>query len=350
MQSKELKESNVQVKNNTTELNVVKKEIKHFKAGENFVDDSYGYTWSEVVKNYLKTGYKVEEKKQEVFVLGKTYKVLKRDTVTAFYDENGNALFDVENQRLEREYDWLSSREEQKAELDANEETENVLQKSNKAEEQSEQVEDDIKAEGLVDNSVVVESNEEKYVGVDGAISKLQKELKTAEPKDFAKPIMEYLIGRCKESESLAEDICQIHKTWKKCYEFIVEKAKKKLGGKSGPVRSDVVFEWAEDYYHKNDKVAEEEKKTKKVTEKKTKDVEKKKEKAEKSNVSKENKAKEEYDTTLKSGIDNHKFSKEEIEERDTKVEKEIQKPKQQPKKNNKDMDGQLDFFSMLGI
>ena len=341
MQNKELKESNVQVKNNTTELNVVKKEIKHFKAGQSSVADSYGYTWSEVVKNYLKTGYKAEEKRQEVFVLGKTYKVLKRDTVTAFYDECGSALFDVENQRLESEYDWLSSKEEQKTELDANEETENVLQESNKAEENSEQVEDDTKAEVLADNSVVVESNEEKYVGIDGAVSKLQKELKTAEPKDFAEPIMEYLIDRCKESESLAEDICQTHKTWKKCYEFIVEKAKKKLGGKSGPVRSDIVFEWAEDYYHKDDKV-EEEKKAKKEAEKKTKsDMEQKKKVDEEKEKSIEEKPIE------KKSVEKIQPIKEVVVS-EQKPEKKKEQPKS--KKNSKDMDGQLDFFSMLGV
>ena len=335
MQNKELKESNVQVKNNTTELNVVKKEIKHFKAGQSLVADSYGYTWSEVVKNYLKTGYKAEEKRQEVFVLGKTYKVLKRDTVTAFYDECGSALFDVENQRLESEYDWLSSKEEQKTELDANEETENVLQESNKAEENSEQVEDDTKAEVLADNSVVVESNEEKYVGIDGAVSKLQKELKTAEP------IMEYLIGRCKESESLAEDICQTHKTWKKCYEFIVEKAKKKLGGKSGPVRSDIVFEWAEDYYHKDDK-AEEEKKAKKEAEKKTKSAMEQKKK-----VDEEKEKSIEEKPIEKKSVEKIQPIKEVVVS-EQKPEKKKEQPKS--KKNSKDMDGQLDFFSMLGV
>ena len=190
-------------------------------------------------------------------------------------------------------------------------------------------------------NNVELSTNEEKYVGVDGAISKLQEELKKAELKEFAEPIIGYLVDRCKESESLAADICQIHKTWKKCYEFIVEKARKKLNSKPGLVRSDVVFEWAEDYYHKDDKAEEE---------KKAKEAAKKKEKAKKADISKENKARKDYDSTLKRGIDNHKLNKEEIEERTVKAKKEAQKTKTQPKKNNKDMDGQMDFFSMMGM
>ena len=130
MENKELKESNVQAENNTTKLHVVKNEIKHFKAGKNSVADSYGYTWSEVVKSYLTTGYKAEEKQQEVLVLGKNYKVLKRDMVTAFYDEYGNTLFDVENQRLESEYEWLASKAEQKNVQNVDDEKENFLQES----------------------------------------------------------------------------------------------------------------------------------------------------------------------------------------------------------------------------
>ena len=335
MENKELKESNVQAENDTTKLHVVKNEIKHFKAGKNSVADSYGYTWSEVVKSYLTTGYKAEEKQQEVFVLGKTYKVLKRDIVTAFYDEYGNTLFDVENQRLESEYEWLASKAEQKTTQNVTVETENVLQEFDKAEEKNEPAEDEVKKEVLVDNSAVAESKEEKYIGVDGAISKLQEELKTAEPKEFAEPIIGYLVDRCKESESLATDICQIHKTWKKCYEFIVEKARKKLSGKSGPVRSDVVFEWAEDYYRKDDK-AEEEKKAKEAEKKAKSDTEQKKKVVEKKEK-----------TTEKKVVEKSKPMKE-TPIPAVKQEKKKEQPKS--KKNNKDMDGQMDFFSMMGM
>lgn len=85
------------------------------------------------------------------------------------------------------------------------------------------------------------------YSGVDEAIAKLQAELEKAKEKEFAKPVIEYLLERCRQSESLAADICQSHKTWEKCYKYIYEEARKKLNSKSGPVRDDVVYEWAED-------------------------------------------------------------------------------------------------------
>ena len=181
----------------------------------------------------------------------------------------------------------------------------------------------------------LAESKEEKYIGVDGAISKLQEELKTAEPKEFAEPIIGYLVDRCRDSESLAADICQIHKTWKKCYEFIVEKARKKLSGKSGPVRSDVVFEWAEDYYRKDDK-AEEKKKAKEAEKKAKSDTEQKKKVVEKKEK-----------TTEKKVVEKSKPMKE-APIPAVKQEKKKEQPKS--KKNNKDMDGQMDFFSMMGM
>lgn len=157
------------------------------------------------------------------------------------------------------------------------------------------------------------------YIGVVGATTKLQEELKKAKEKEFAEPVIEYLIERCKESESLAADICQDHKTWDKCCKYVYEEARKKLSGKSGPVRDDVVFEWAEDYYRKDDK-AEEEKKAKEAAEKK--EAEKKKKKAAEKKTAKPVKEKVQG----------------------------VQKPKPQPKKNNKDMDGQMDLFSLMGM
>lgn len=39
--------------------------------------------------------------------MGETYKTLKRPEVTVFYDSAGDTLFDVTNERLEKEYEWL---------------------------------------------------------------------------------------------------------------------------------------------------------------------------------------------------------------------------------------------------
>lgn len=290
-------------------------EIQHFaevKVGPN--DNVYGVTWAEVVKNYLKTAYSGEDAQAEVEAFGKTYKVLRRTEVTAFYDKDGNTLFDVTNERLADEYEWLTSNPVSEAEETEDEENGEVHTE--------------------VDGAVVENTQTSSvYIGIVGATTKLQEELKKAKEKEFAEPVIEYLIERCKDSESLAADICQDHKTWEKCYQYIYESARKKLSGKSGPVRSDIVFEWAEDYYRKDDK-AEEEKKAKEAAEKKKKEAEKKKEKA----------------AEVKPKTTEKKPAKSEPAKPVEEKVQEVQKPKPQHKKNNKDMDGQMDLFSLMGM
>lgn len=341
-------------------------EIQHFaevKVGPN--DNVYGVTWAEVVKNYLKTSYSGEDAQAEVQAFGKTYKVLRRTEVTAFYDKDGNTLFDVTNERLADEYEWLTSNPVSEAEETEDEEVAEAIEQMNEnlseedngdvvaednedseeetpAEENGEvekevaqsEPEEDGEVHAEVDGAVVENTQTSSvYIGIVGATTKLQEELKKAKEKEFAEPVIEYLIERCKDSESLAADICQDHKTWEKCYQYIYESARKKLSGKSGPVRSDIVFEWAEDYYRKDDK-AEEEKKAKEAAEKKKKEAEKKKEKA----------------AEVKPKTTEKKPAKSEPAKPVEEKVQEIQKPKPQPKKNNKDMDGQMDLFSLMGM
>ena len=166
-------------------------------------------------------------------------------------------------------------------------------------------------------------NNSSVYIGVVGAVTKLQEELKKAKDKSFADPIIKHLIERCRESESLASDVCQDHKTWEKCYKYIYEQARKQAKGSSCAVRDDVVYEWAEDYYHKDDK-AEEDKKAKEAAERKKK-----------------------QDAKAKTDSEKKETSKPAAE-----PEKKTEAPKPEPKskRNNKDMDGQLDMFSLLGM
>lgn len=70
----------------------------------------YGYTWYQVVKEYLKTAY--TEDSAKIKSLGKEYLVLRRTERTFFYDAQGNTLFEVENGRLESEYSWLLQQKE----------------------------------------------------------------------------------------------------------------------------------------------------------------------------------------------------------------------------------------------
>lgn len=166
------------------------------------------------------------------------------------------------------------------------------------------------------------------------AKQKLEEELKKANDKTFSDPIIKYLLKRCEEDSGLSADVLQTHKTWGKCLDYVYAQARKQATGNRCAVRSDVVYEWAEDYYHKDDK-AEEERKVKQKIEKKT---EKKKNQAPVKNDKTSS-------ATPKVSASNVKVSK----KPDIKGNK---KPdtKPQPKKKNTDMEGQMDFLSMMGL
>ena len=104
------------------------------------------------------------------------------------------------------------------------------------------------------------------------AREKLEAEKKKATQKNFAEPIITYLMKRCEEDQGLAEDVMQEGKTWSKCFNYIVEQARKQSNGRSTAVEDRVVYEWAEDYYHKYEKpeTAKKEKSKKPATTKKT--------------------------------------------------------------------------------
>lgn len=104
------------------------------------------------------------------------------------------------------------------------------------------------------------------------AKEKLEAEKKKATQKNFADPIIDYLLKRCEEDQGLAEDVMQEGKTWNKCFNYIVEQARKQSNGRSAHVEDSVVYEWAEDYYHKEEKpeTAKKEKDKKPATTKKT--------------------------------------------------------------------------------
>lgn len=308
--------------------------VMHYALGDN---QDYEHEWSKAVLEYLENGYSSEDSKSEVEVGNTTYKILKREKVTAFYDADGNTLFDIENDRLKEEYEAMDfSASEPQSEMGK------VI--SNIEQQAFEQaVNDDIDADdtvpmGTASLKEIVEgipaptpeevetakkNNSSVYIGVVGAVTKLQEELKKAKDKAFADPVIKHLIERCEESESLASDICQDHKTWEKCYKYIYKQARKQAKGSSCAVRDDVVYEWAEDYFHKDDK-AEEDKKAKEAAERKKKQDEKTKTDSKKKEVS-------------KPAVEPEKKT-------------EAPKPEAKPKRNNKDMDGQLDMFSLLGM
>lgn len=315
--------------------------VMHYALGDN---KDYEYEWGKAVLKYLKKGHSSEDSKCEVEVGCTTYKILKREKVTAFYDVDGNTLFDVENDRLKEEY---ASMEETEIDVEPQLEMGKVI---SGIEQQAfdQAVNNDIDTDrmipmGTASLAEIVEgipaptaeeieaakenSNSSVYIGVVGAVTKLQEELKKAKDKTFANPVIEHLIERCKESESLASDVCQDHKSWEKCFDYIYKQARAQAKGeRSAAVRDDVVYEWAEDYYHKDDK-AEEEKKAKEAAERKKKEAERKKKAAEKKAVEKD-------------------------KSKETEKKKEADKPAEasKPKKNPKEMDGQMNLFSMMGM
>ena len=256
----------------------MKREIKRFTN-----DEPYDYPWDCVVSEYLRKGYKNE---YDFTVLETTYKVLKRKETTVFYNADETALFDVVNKRLEKEYQLIMSEDMATGEITKD-----------------------------------LESAKEK------AKEKLEKELTADSGNTFTKPIIGYLLKRCEEDEGLCQDVIQEHKTWKKCFDYIKEKIRSQPEGNRGFVHvpDDVVYEWAEDYYHKDDK-AEEEKKAKEEAEMKAK---RKKEKEAK-------KVKAENDTEETGSA--------------SKMRENISKEQPETKKSGKDMEGQIDLFSMMGV
>lgn len=86
------------------------------------------------------------------------------------------------------------------------------------------------------------------------AVEKLQKNTSGAKSDSFDDPIIEFLIGRCKEDTSMAKDVVQESKNWKACKDYIYGQAKEVAGNKRMlAVRNDRVFEWAEDYFRNTD-------------------------------------------------------------------------------------------------
>ena len=239
--------------------------VMHYALGDN---QDYEHEWSKAVLEYLENGYSSEDSKSEVEVGNTTYKILKREKVTAFYDSDGNTLFDIENDRLKEEYEAMESLDETEPKSEIGRAIAGI---EKQAFEQA--VDNNIGTDEMIpmgtasleeiakgipaptpEEVETAKKNNSSVIGVVGAVTKLQEELKKAKDKSFADPIIKHLIERCRESESLASDVCQDHKTWEKCYKYIYEQARKQAKGSSCAVLDDVVYEWAEDYYHKYEK------------------------------------------------------------------------------------------------
>lgn len=319
--------------------------VKHFSLEEKD-DNTYGWPWNEIVKTFLQSHYNAEEKQYSIKIRDKEYKILKRESVTVFYDADGNTVFDVTNDRLDKEYKSEISDVEEELENNAPAEPMGKVIEAIEQEAFETVVSGDeknVKAEDVVpmgtasladiveglpaptDEEIKKAQEENAKSLKQSAKEKLEEELKNAKDKNFADPVITYLLKRCEEDDGLAEDVLQNHKTWKKCFDYIYEQARKQKSGNCAAVRDDVVYEWAEDYFHLDDKAVEEKKKKEEEKRKKQQKQDAEKRKQQKSK---------------------QKTVKEKIPEKtpDAKPMKEVKK--QAPKKN--EPEGQMSLFDLL--
>ena len=331
---------------------VLKNEISETD-GETYADveSSGGFTqgaWKEALHEYLRTSYKNGESMCDIESGGAIYKVMKKDDKVTFYDAAGSTLFHISYEQLETEYVQLKGQQEADGEncqirKQIEESGEEGLQCSGgigeKCEKAGEAESEDIaKKETVKDNMPENSSSAKESSGSakGRAKKKLEKELKKAKDKSFAEPVIGYLIKRCGEDEGLSQDVMQEHKTWEKCYGYIYSQAQKSAqkGARSCAVRNDIVYEWAEDYYHRDDK-AEEEEKARKAAEARKK--------------AEERKAKAKADPAKNAARAKEKPDAKPLDKTDT-VSDGMKKSHEKPKKNTRDMEGQMDMFSMMGI
>lgn len=165
------------------------------------------------------------------------------------------------------------------------------------------------------------------------AKEKLEAEKQKATQKNFADSIITYLLKRCEEDQGLAEDVMQDGKTWNKCFDYIVNQARKQSNGKSTAVEDCVVYEWAEDYYHKEEKPEPDKRAgASKPTKKKNAKAASKKQKGESEEV-------KEVTTSAPEPVPERK----EV----VKPEKK-EKPKKKETADKPSMDGQMSLFDLL--
>lgn len=176
-------------------------------------------------------------------------------------------------------------------------------------------------------NANDISKEAEVHTEVDSAVARLREWCDKADDKNFAAPVIEHLVKRCEESESLSKDVCQPHKTWKKCFDYIYGQARKQAAGTCAAVRDEVVYEWAEDYFRVDDKAAEE-KKAKEESERKIKAAERAKQNKKRSSTKLSDSK-----TEKKPEITNSAYGK-----------------SSQPKLKKNEIEGQMDLFSMLEL
>ncbi len=333
-----------------------KKEVKHFTA-ESTAENAYGAIWNQVVNEYLKSGYNAEDKSPDIVVMGETYKTLRRPEVTVFYDAAGDTLFDVTNERLEKEYEWLmnggtgdaAENTDTKEEDDADRKGDLVVEQTEEDPEagaapQAERTEEE-KEWPSADKTESVKpysSGEEKLIAEENEmIASIKPEFKKIMRAQMDLLFKE-LISWTKQDPEFEKKVLLNHKSMKRCMKFCTDKAmglrepsdQEKAAARNNnipivtPVGSNMLFEWIKEYYDKDDKAEVEKERKGATAQKKSADKKKtveKKKAAPKETVSK-------------------KQEKKPVER------KEDTKAAGSPKKQDKSVNGQISMFDLLGV
>lgn len=293
-------------------------EIQHFamvKVSPN--DNVYGVKWGTLVKDYLNTAYLSEEADSEVVSDGITYKVLRRREVTAFYDSDGDTLFDVENARLSKEYGLLAK---------APEGTENEAAKTDT--QQKDEKAGTVYASGgdklRKEEDKMLESVRPEY----REVMKAQMDL-----------LFSQLIGLAEKDAEFEKKVLIPHKSMERCMKYCSEKAmglrepsdQEKDAARRNhvpivtPVGEKLVLSWIMEYYNIDDK---------KEAEKEAK----RKEKQQKAEKDQKSEAKNKDNTAGAASV------KKAVQENKTQV-KTVKKKMVENK-----MENQLSLFDMMGV
>ena len=289
--------------------------------------------------------------------MGETYKTLRRPEVTVFYDAAGDTLFDVTNERLEKEYEWLmnggtgdaAENTDTKEEDDADRKGDLVVEQTEEDPEagaapQAERTEEE-KEWPSADKTESVKpysSGEEKLIAEENEmIASIKPEFKKIMRAQMDLLFKE-LISWTKQDPEFEKKVLLNHKSMKRCMKFCTDKAmglrepsdQEKAAARNNnipiltPVGSNMLFEWIKEYYDADDK-AEAEKEKKAAADKK-KSVDKKK-------------------AEPKKNVEKEEQKKNAAEKKEATKKEDVPKVVKVSKKQEKDLSGQMSMFDLFG-
>lgn len=99
-----------------------------------------------------------------------------------------------------------------------------------------------------------------------------EEELVQAE-NEYIAVIGNYLIERAKTDQAVAGNLKKENKSLKRCFQFIIDEARKMQKGNCAMIKDDIVFGWAVHYYDEDNLSIDEVRKTTVTQKKKTEEV-----------------------------------------------------------------------------